>query len=172
MNEEKTGQEKDAPKAKKSAAKAGGKTSAREGSATSKRTAGAASKPKRAARAAQAPAERSRAALGKATIKHVRISPRKARIVLNMIRGKQLEPAMQILRFSPQKGAAIISKLLTSAIANARETGGADIDSLWVTGAWVDMGRTLKRYMPAAHGRATPVRKRSSHITVVLGERV
>ncbi len=107
----------------------------------------------------------------RATVKHVRMSPRKARLVIDLIRGKQVEPAMQILRFSPKKGARIAIKLLESAVANAREQARADVDKLWVTQGWVDAGRTLKRYMPAAHGRATPVRKRSSHMTIVLGEK-
>jgi len=105
-----------------------------------------------------------------ATLRNVRVSARKARLVIDMIKGKQLEPALQILRFSPKKTAGFAEKLLQSAIANAREKG-ADLDSLWITGAWVDMGRTLKRFMPRAQGRATPIRKRSAHITLELGAR-
>ena len=107
----------------------------------------------------------------RATLKQIRMSPRKARLVIDLIRGKQVEPAMQILRFSPKKGARLAIKLLESAVANARERARADVDKLWVTQGWVDAGRTLKRYMPAAHGRATPVRKRSAHMTIVLGEK-
>jgi len=105
-----------------------------------------------------------------ATLRNVRVSAQKARLVINMIKGKQLEPALQILRFSPKKTAGFAEKLLKSAMANAQEKG-ADLDKLWIVGGWVDMGRTLKRFMPRAQGRATPIRKRSSHITLQLGER-
>lgn len=107
----------------------------------------------------------------RATLKQIRMSPRKARLVMDLIRGKQVEPALQILRFSAKKGARFAHKLLESAIANAREHARADVDNLWVTEGWVDEGQTLKRFMPAAHGRATPIRKRSSHMTIVLGEK-
>jgi large subunit ribosomal protein L22 len=106
-----------------------------------------------------------------ATLRHIRMSPRKARLVVDLIRGKQVEPALAILQFSPKKGAKLAYKLLQSAVANAKEQARADVDSLWVTKTWVDEGRTLKRYMPAAHGRATPIRKRSSHMTIVVGEK-
>lgn len=109
--------------------------------------------------------------LGSVTLKHVRISPRKARLVINLIKGKQLEPALQILQFSPKKAAVFSAKLLKSAIANARDRAKVDLDTLWVVGGKVDMGRTLKRFMPRAQGRATPIRKRSAHITLYIGER-
>lgn len=112
----------------------------------------------------------SKAVIAQATVKHVRMSPRKCRLVVDMIRGKQIEPALQMLRFSPKKGASFARKALESAIANAREKG-ADVDELWVTGCFVDMGRTLKRFIPAAQGRAVPNYKKSSHITIQLGRR-
>lgn len=107
----------------------------------------------------------------RATLKQIRMSPRKARLVIDLIRGKQVEPALQILQFSTKKGAKFAHKLLQSAVANAREHARADVDRLWITAGWVDEGQTLKRFMPAAHGRATPIRKRSSHMTIVLGEK-
>jgi large subunit ribosomal protein L22 len=113
----------------------------------------------------------SKTEVASATLRSIRMSPRKARLVIDLIRGKQVEPALAILKFSPKKGAKIAYKLLQSAIANAREQARADVDRLWITKGWVDEARTLKRYMPAAHGRALPIRKRASHITIVLGEK-
>lgn len=109
--------------------------------------------------------------VARATLRHIRMSPRKIRLVVDLIRGKQVEPALTLLKFSPKKGAKIAHKLLESAIANAREHARADVDKLWVTSGWVNEGKTLSRYMPAAHGRATPIRKRSSHMTIVVGEK-
>ncbi len=106
-----------------------------------------------------------------ATLRHIRVSPQKMRLMLNLIKGKQLEPAEQILRFNPRKTAKILLKVLSSAKYNARETKGLDVDRLWVTGGWVNMGRPLKRWLPRAHGRATPLWKRSSQVTVVLSEK-
>lgn len=114
--------------------------------------------------------QKQREYVSRATVRDVRISPRKARLVLNLVKGQQVEQALQVLRFSPKKGARILTTLLDSAVANAREKGG-DVDQLWITDGWVDMGKTLKRFMPRAQGRATEIRKRSSHITVCLGER-
>jgi large subunit ribosomal protein L22 len=110
-------------------------------------------------------------AVATATLRGVRISPRKARLVLDLIRGQQVEPALQILQYCPKKGAKIVSKLLKSALMNAKEHKGADVDRLWVTEAWANMGQSLRRFMPRAQGRATPIDKTSSHITLVLGEK-
>lgn len=105
-----------------------------------------------------------------ATLKNGRLAPRKARLLLNLIKNMQVDTALQVLQHNNRKGARMISKLLKSAIANARENAGADVDNLWVVGAWADMGRTLRRYLPRAQGRATIIRKRSSRITICLGE--
>jgi len=110
-------------------------------------------------------------AVARATLKHVRISPRKARLMIDLIKGKQVDPALRILDFSPKKACALGSKLLRSAVANAVEKGEVDADNLWITGGWVDMGKTMHRFMPRAQGRATPIRKRSSHITILLGSK-
>lgn len=109
--------------------------------------------------------------VAKATLRNLRMSPRKARLVVNLIKGKQIEPALQILTFSSKKAAGFTEKLLRSAIQSAVENASADADRLWITDAWVNMGRTMKRYMPRAQGRATPIRKRSSHITICLSQR-
>ena len=116
-------------------------------------------------------AKTNNACVARATLRHVRISPRKARLAINMVKGMQVEPALQKLKFNPRKSAKLLFKLLESAVANAQEQGGVDVDNLWVTGGYVDMGKTMKRWMPRAHGRATPLRKRSSHITVLLDEK-
>lgn len=106
-----------------------------------------------------------------ATLRHVRISPRKLRLVLNLVKGDLLYDAERKLKASPLKGSRILLKLIDSAKHNAKQTRSLDLDSLIVSGGWVDMGRTMMRFMPRAQGRATPIRKRSSHVTVVLGEK-
>ncbi len=100
--------------------------------------------------------------------KHVRISPRKARLVLDLIRGKRVEEALHTLRFVPRKAALIIAKTVRAAVANAESTQNIDVDDLFVKRAFVDEGVTWKRFIPRAHGRATRVNKRTSHITVVV----
>jgi large subunit ribosomal protein L22 len=109
---------------------------------------------------------------GRATLSSVRISPQKLGLVLDLIRGKQVETALQILRFNARKGGAFSFKVLQSAIANATESQRVDVDSLWVIGAWADRGPMMKRFMPNAQGRAAPILKRSSHLTIVVGERI
>jgi large subunit ribosomal protein L22 len=108
----------------------------------------------------------------KATATHVRISPRKVRLVADAVRGKSVSQAMSILSFTRKKAALPVQKLLKSAVANAAENDGiSDVDTLMIDWITVDEGPTLKRYMPRARGRATPIRKRSSHINIRLRER-
>ena len=107
----------------------------------------------------------------KARLRFVRISPRKARLVADLIRGKGSEEAMNILVFTKKAAAKIISKLLKSAVANATQKKTVDIDHLYVKKITVDQGPTMKRFMPRALGRATTIRKRTSHILIVLDER-
>jgi len=103
-----------------------------------------------------------------AILRNVRLSPRKARLVVDMVRGKGIQEAMNILQFSPQKTAPILSKLLKSAVANAEQKGVSDVDTLFVKTVMVDQGPVLRRFMPRAQGRASRIRKPTSHITVVL----
>jgi large subunit ribosomal protein L22 len=104
----------------------------------------------------------------KATAKYVRIAPRKARRVVNLIRGQHVDEARRILRFSPLGATDTIGKVLNSAVNNAERTPGVIPENLYVASGWVDEGPTLKRFRPRAYGRATTIRKRTSHITVVV----
>ncbi len=106
-----------------------------------------------------------------AKLSSVRLSPRKTRLVVDMIRGKQIQDALNILRFSPQPSARLISKLLGSAVANAEQKGASDVDRLFVKSISVDGGAVLKRFLPRAMGRASKIRKPTSHISVVLAEK-
>ena len=106
----------------------------------------------------------------KAVTRQVRISSRTARLVADLIRGKQVEEALIVLRFTSKKAASILAKTLRSAIANATDTQNVDPDDLYVKRVYIDGGAMLKRFRPRAHGRATPIRKRTSHFTVVVDE--
>jgi len=101
--------------------------------------------------------------------RYARISARKARLVTDLIRGRDVQDALNILKFTPNRAAVMISKVLTSAIANANEAE-ADVDRLYVDEAYVDEGPTIKRWHPKDRGRAHPIMKRTSHITVVVEE--
>jgi large subunit ribosomal protein L22 len=108
-----------------------------------------------------------------ARVRHIRVTPQKARRVVNLIRGKQAQEALAILKFAPQAASEPVFKLVASAIANARVKADAansylDEQDLIVTAAFVDEGTTLKRFQPRAQGRAFRINKRTSHITVVL----
>ncbi|EHD7115593.1 50S ribosomal protein L22 [Vibrio cholerae] len=100
-----------------------------------------------------------------------RISPQKARLVADQIRGKSVDQALELLTFSNKKAAELVKKVLESAIANAEHNEGADIDDLRVVKIFVDEGPVMKRIMPRAKGRADRILKRSSHITVVVADR-
>ncbi|URM15376.1 50S ribosomal protein L22 [Vibrio splendidus] len=100
-----------------------------------------------------------------------RISPQKARLVADQIRGKSVDQALEILTFSNKKAAVLVKKVLESAIANAEHNEGADIDDLNVAKIFVDEASIMKRIMPRAKGRADRILKRSSHITIVVADR-
>ncbi len=108
-----------------------------------------------------------------ARVRHIRVTPMKARRVVNMIRGKQAQEALAILKFAPQGASEPVYKLVASAIANARVKADQsntylDEQDLYVSRAFVDEGTTLKRFQPRAQGRAFRINKRTSHITIVL----
>ncbi len=107
----------------------------------------------------------------RASLKLLRMSPRKVRLVADLVRGKSVAQAVNTLRFTPRAAAAPLKKLIESAIANAENNHGLDIDTLWLKEVRVDEGPTLKRFRPRAQGRAFRVRKRTSHVSVVLAER-
>ena len=106
-----------------------------------------------------------------AKAKTVRIAPRKARLVVDLIRGKNVSEALAILQFTPRAGSPIVEKVLRSAIANAEHNYDLDAQNLYVSEAYVDEGPTLKRFRPRAKGSASPINKRTSHITVVVSEK-
>lgn len=106
----------------------------------------------------------------KAAAKYIRISPRKVRLIMEQVRGKKVEEALTLLSFAPQRGAQILKKLIDSAVANAEQNAGIDVDSLYVKRIFADQGPTLKRWRPRALGRATRIMKRTSHLTVILDE--
>ena len=103
-------------------------------------------------------------------LRNIGISPRKTRLVVDMVRGKPVQDALDMLKLTKKRAAPIVSKLISSAVANASAKTTVDVDRLVVDRAFVDEGRTQKRFLPRAQGRATPIRKRSSHITIQLSE--
>jgi large subunit ribosomal protein L22 len=106
-----------------------------------------------------------------AKLRFARISPQKTRLVADQIRGQSVERALQTLTFSPKKAAGIMKKVLESAIANAEHNEGADIDELKIAKVYVDEGPTYKRMEARAKGRGNRILKRTSHITVVVGDK-
>ena len=107
----------------------------------------------------------------KAVAKFVRITPRKVRIVLDLIRGKNVAEAFAILKFTPKAGADVVEKVLRSAVANAENNFDMDVDKLFVKTAFADEGPTMKRIHPRSRGQAFKILKRTSHVTVVVKER-
>lgn len=107
----------------------------------------------------------------KAIARYVRISPRKARLVIDLIRGKSVEEALSILRFTPRAASPVIEKVLRSAVANAEHNENMSTEGLIVEKAYVDEGPIIKRFRPRAQGRASRINKRTSHITVIVSEK-
>jgi large subunit ribosomal protein L22 len=106
----------------------------------------------------------------RAITRFVRLSPRKVRLVVDQIRGKGVEEALNILKFVPKRSAGVIAKTLRTAVANAENTQSVDVDRLYVKRVMVDEAGMWKRFMPRAQGRATLIRKRLSHITIIVDE--
>lgn len=106
-----------------------------------------------------------------AKVKDIRIAPRKVRVVVDLIRGKDVEDALALLSFLPKRAAEVVGKVVKSAAANAEHNYDLNRDRLYVAQAYVDVGPTLKRYQPRQRGQAFSIKKRSSHITVVVRER-
>lgn len=107
----------------------------------------------------------------KAIARTVRIAPRKIRLVVDLIRGKQIGEAVAILRHTPKAASPVVEKVLKSAVANAEHNYELDMNNLVVSEIFVDEGPTLKRFRPRAQGRASAINKRTSHITIVVSEK-
>jgi large subunit ribosomal protein L22 len=105
-----------------------------------------------------------------AIAKYLRVSPRKVRLSADLIRGKRVEEALNILSSTPKVGARVVSKVVHSALANAQQNKSIDVDTLFIKTIFVNQGPTLKRFRPKPMGRAGKIRKRTCHITVVLSE--
>jgi len=107
----------------------------------------------------------------RAIVRYVRIAPRKAQQVVDLVRGKKVDEALAILKYTPKAAAPIVEKLVKSAVANAENNNGMDVDRLYISEIYANQGPTMKRFRPRAMGRATTIRKRTSHIEVVLKEK-
>ena len=107
----------------------------------------------------------------RAVAKYIRISPRKVKVVIDLIRGKQVDQALAILAYTPKSAAPYVEKLLNSAIANAENNLEMDRASLYVAEVYANQGPTLKRYWARSHGRADMIKKHTSHITIVLDQK-
>ncbi|HBM75562.1 MAG TPA: 50S ribosomal protein L22 [Clostridiaceae bacterium] len=107
----------------------------------------------------------------RAIARYVRISPRKVNIVLRLIRGKDVKEALAILKFTPKSASEIVTKIIKSAVANAENNHEMNADNLYIAESYANQGPTLKRFQPHAQGRAFRIKKRTSHITVVVKEK-
>ena len=107
----------------------------------------------------------------RAIAKYIRISPRKVKIVIDLIRGKQVDQALAILMYTPKSAAPVVEKLLNSAIANAENNLEMSRENLYVAEVYANQGPTLKRYWARSHGRADLIKKHTSHITIVLDQK-
>ncbi len=107
----------------------------------------------------------------KAIARFVRIAPRKAQVVIDLVRGKNVDEALTILKFTPKSASTIVEKVVKSAVANAENNYNMDRDSLYIAEIYANQGPTMRRFRPRAQGRATTIRKRTSHIGVVLKEK-
>ncbi len=105
-----------------------------------------------------------------AVLRFIRISAQKIRLIMDQIRGHKVEDALNTLSFMPHKGARILKKVIDSAVANAAQNSGTDVDILYIKRVYADEGPTLKRFRPRAQGRSSRIRKRTSHLTVILDE--
>jgi len=108
----------------------------------------------------------------KAILRFTRMAPRKARLVVDLIRGRQVAEAFNILKFTPRSASRVVEKVLKSAVANAENLEIGDPDDLWITRVYVDGGPVMKRFTARSMGRANPIKKRTSHITVVVAPKV
>ncbi len=106
----------------------------------------------------------------RAVLRNLRVAPRKMRLVVELVKGKPVQYALDLLKVTNKRGAPIIAKMITSAIANAKEKSTVDVDRLIVAEGFVDGGTSFKRWLPRAQGRATPLLKRTSHVTIKLKE--
>ena len=106
----------------------------------------------------------------RAVSRYLPVAPRKVRLVVDLVRGKRVGQALSVLEHLPKKSARIVIKTLKSVVANAENTQRVDVDRLYIKRIAVDEGPTQKRFMPRAHGRATQIRKRTAHLTVIVDE--
>ncbi|MBN2032475.1 MAG: 50S ribosomal protein L22 [Deltaproteobacteria bacterium] len=106
----------------------------------------------------------------RAVARYAKISPQKAGLIMDEVRGKKVDEAVRLLSFSPKKGARLLKKLINSAVANAQANKEVDVDNLFIKRVYADQGPMMKRFRPRAMGRASRIRKRTSHLTVILSE--